>query len=49
VAEPGDPVPGAPGGLGPLGPAAAALRDRLASEIADGTRAPGERLRSGWA
>lgn len=44
MAEPGDPVPGAPGGLGPLGPAAAALRDRLAAEIADGTHPPGGRL-----
>jgi GntR family transcriptional regulator len=44
VAEPGDPVPGAPGGLGPLGPAASALRDRLAAEIADGTRPAGTRL-----
>ncbi len=39
-----DPVPGAPAGLAPLGPAAAALRDRLAGEIAAGTPAPGERL-----
>lgn len=40
----GDPVPGAPAGLAPLGPAAAALRDRLAGEIAAGVPPPGERL-----
>ncbi len=39
-----DPVPGAPTGLAPLGPGAAALRDRLAGEIAAGRPAAGERL-----
>jgi GntR family transcriptional regulator len=39
-----DPVPGLPTGLATLGPAAAALRDRLLAEIADGTPGPGERL-----
>jgi GntR family transcriptional regulator len=39
-----DPVPGLSGSLAQLGPAAAALRDRLAAEIAAGSPPPGERL-----
>jgi GntR family transcriptional regulator len=37
-------VPGLPAVFAPLGPSAAALRDRLAADIAAGAAAPGERL-----
>lgn len=39
-----EPVPGLPAAFAPLGPSASALRDRLATEIADGSPGPGERL-----
>jgi GntR family transcriptional regulator len=39
-----EPAPRLPPGLAPLGPAAAALRDRLLGEIADGAPGPGARL-----
>ena len=37
-------MPGLPTGLANLGPAAASLRERLLTEIADGHPGPGERL-----